>query len=79
MQSGLSCSSHHSTVALCWWPHDSRVLMPEYLTVLIDQAAQERTNRTVISHERTSVHFLVLPGSLFSFTEITEFLYISLI
>jgi len=35
-------------------------------------AAQEWTNRTLISHERMSVHFLVLPGSLLSFTEITE-------
>ena len=44
-------------------------------------SAQEWTNRTLISHERTSVHFLVLPvpGSLFSFTEITEYTYISLI
>jgi len=41
--------------------------------------AQELTNRTLISHERTIVHFLVLPGSLFSFTEITEYIYISLI
>jgi len=28
-------------------------------------SAQEWTNRTLIGHERTSVHFLVLPGSLF--------------
>jgi len=38
-----------------------------------------RSNRTLISHERTSVHFLVLPGSLLSFIEITEYTYISLI
>ena len=31
--------------------------------------------RTLISHERTSVHFLVLPASLVSFTEITEYTY----
>jgi len=43
------------------------------------ESAQEWTNRTLISHERTSVHFLVLPGSLLSFTEITEYTYISLI
>jgi len=43
------------------------------------ETAQEWTDRTLISHERTSVHFLVLPGSLFSFTEITELTYISLI
>jgi len=42
-------------------------------------SAQEWTNRTLISHERTSVHFLVLPGSQLSFTEITEYTYISLI
>jgi len=34
-------------------------------------AAQEWTIRTLISHERTSVQFLVLPGSLLPFTEIT--------
>jgi len=38
------------------------------------QAAQECTNCTLISHERTSVHFLVLPDSLSSITEITEYL-----
>jgi len=43
------------------------------------KTAQYRTNRTLFSHERTSVHFLVLPGSLLSFTEITEYTYISLI
>ena len=43
------------------------------------EAAQEWTNRTLISHERTSVHFLVLPGSLLSITEITEYTYFSLI
>jgi len=41
--------------------------------------AQEWTNRTLISHEQTSVHFLVMPGSLLSITEITEYTYISLI
>ena len=41
-------------------------------------SAQEWTNRTLISHE-LSVHFLVLPGSLLSITEITEYTYISLI
>jgi len=40
-------------------------------------SAQEWTNRTLISHERTSVHFLVLPGSQLSFAEITEYTYIS--
>ena len=40
---------------------------------------QEWTKRNLISHERTSVHFLVLPGSLLSFTEITEYTYTSLI
>jgi len=37
--------------------------------------AQEWTNRTEISH----VHFLELPCSLVSITEITEYLYFSLI
>jgi len=41
--------------------------------------AQEWTNRTLISHEQTSVHFLVLPGRLLSFTDITEYTYISLL
>jgi len=40
-------------------------------------AAQEWTNRTLAVHERTSVHFLVLPGSFFSITEITEYRYFS--
>jgi len=40
-------------------------------------SAQEWTNRTPISHERTNVHFLVLPGSLFSITEITEYTHFS--
>ena len=35
------------------------------------ESAQEWTNRTLAVHERTSVHFLVLPGSLLSITEIT--------
>jgi len=42
-------------------------------------SAQEWTHRIVISHERTSVNFLVLPGSLLSITEITEYTYFSLI
>ena len=41
------------------------------------QAAQEWTNRTLAVHELTSVHFLVLPGSLLSITEITEYRYFS--
>jgi len=41
--------------------------------------AQKWTNRTPISHERTSVHFLVLPGSLLTLTEIPECTYFSLI
>ena len=45
----------------------------------VTYAAHEWTNRTLISHERTSVHFLVLPGSLLSITEITEYTYFSLI
>jgi|AntRauMFilla1563_2_1112583.scaffolds.fasta_scaffold10502_1 hypothetical protein len=40
------------------------------------QVRPRMDNRTLISHERTSVHFLVLAGSVFS---ITEFTYFSLI
>jgi len=39
--------------------------------------AQEWTHRTLTVHERMSVHFLVLPGSLLSITEITEYRYFS--
>ena len=42
-----------------------------------EQTTQEWTNRTLAVHERTSVHFLVLPGSLLSITEITEYRYFS--
>jgi len=41
------------------------------------RTAQEWTNRTLAVHELTSVHFLVLPGSLLSITEITEYRYFS--
>ena len=41
------------------------------------RAAQGWTNRTLAVHERTSVHFLVLPGSLLSITEIAEYRYFS--
>jgi len=41
-------------------------------------AAQKWINRPLMSHEQTSVHFLVLPGSQLSFTEITEYTNISL-
>ena len=40
-------------------------------------SAQEWTNCNLAVHERTSVHFLVLPGSLLSITEITEYRYFS--
>jgi len=42
-------------------------------------ASKEWTNRTLISHDQASVHILVLPGSLLSITEITEYTYFSLI
>jgi len=42
-------------------------------------SAQEWTNRTLAVHEQTSVHFLVLPGSLLSITDITEYRYFSLL
>ena len=50
-----------ATSFLIWVVSSSRV-----------KAAQEWTNRTPISHEHTSVHFLVLPGSLLSITKITQ-------
>ena len=40
-------------------------------------SAQGWTNCTLAVHKRTSVHFLVLPGSLLSITEITEYRYFS--
>ena len=39
--------------------------------------AQGWTNRTLAVHERMGVHFLVLPGSLLSIIEITEYRYCS--
>jgi len=41
-------------------------------------AAQGWSNRTLIGHKRAIVHFVVLPGSLFSSTDITEYTYSSL-
>jgi len=40
---------------------------------------QPKENRTLISHERVDSRFLVLPGSEFIFTEITEYIYLCLI
>jgi len=42
-------------------------------------SAQAWRNRTLIGHELTIVHFLVLPGSLLPITEMTEYLYFSVI
>jgi len=42
-------------------------------------SAQGWRNRTLIGHERAIVHFFVLPGSLLSITEITEYIHFSLI
>jgi len=42
-----------------------------------EKTAQGWTNRTLAVLERTSVHFLVLPGSLLSITEISEYRYFS--
>jgi len=50
-----------------------------FVSFTLSTSAQEWTNRTPISHERTSVHSLELPGSLLSITEITEYRYFSLI
>ena len=68
----------HSYVTSRTWLHERWCShLPHCLRSLV--SAQEWTNRTLISHERTSGHFLVLPGSLLSFTEITEYTYISLV
>ena len=34
---------------------------------------------TLVVHERVDCQFLVLPGSLFIFTEITEYIYFTLL
>jgi len=41
-------------------------------------AAQEWTNHTPNATNKSIVHFLLLPGSQSSFTEITEYVYFSL-
>jgi len=41
--------------------------------------AQESTNRTPNATNKSIPHFLLLPGSECSFTEITEYVYFSLI
>jgi len=41
--------------------------------------AQEQTNRTPNATNWSIAHFLLLPGSQSSFTEITEYVYFSLI
>ena len=43
-----------------------------HMNMHINTAAQEWTNRTLAVHERVNSRFLVLPGSLSIFTEITE-------
>jgi len=66
-----------------WWVLDELliIIISCWITHIMSPSwtAQEWTNRTSISHERTSVHSLVLPGSLLSITEITEYTYFSLI
>jgi len=49
------------------------------LNPFVADPAQEWTNRTLISFERTVVNFLVLPGRLFSISEITEYTYFRLL
>jgi len=70
--------TNHVKRELCV-PKETYVKQDWYKSDLSRGSAQEWTNRTLSSHERTSVHFLVLPGSLLSITEITEYTYISLI
>jgi len=43
-----------------------------------DPSTQGWRNCTLIGHERRNIRFLVLPGSLSVFTEITEYTYFSL-
>jgi len=42
------------------------------------EAAQELKDRTQNATNKSIVHFLVLPGSQSSFTEITEYIYFNL-
>ena len=46
---------------------------------LLYRAAQEWTNRTPNATNKSIVHFLLLPGSQFSFIEITQYVYFSVI
>ena len=50
---------------------------PQYDYSILGRNAQGWINRTLIDHERAIVHFLVLLGSLWSITEITEYTYFS--
>jgi len=51
---------------------------PNINTNIHEGATQEWTNRTLAVHERSDSLLLVLPGSEFSITEITEYSYFSL-
>jgi len=54
-------------------------LCEAYLYICMYAPAQEWTNRTPNATNKSIPHFLVLPGSESSFTEITEYIYFSLI
>jgi len=54
-----------------------RIFHMNYTYILLP--TQGWSNRTLIGHEQAIVHFLVVPGSLFSITEITEYTYSSLL
>jgi len=49
------------------------ILLENILRSELYSTAQGWTTCPLAVHERTSVHFLVLPGSLLSITEITEY------
>jgi len=74
-------TSWHTAIWLIplWMCHIAHVTASRQRWMGHGTPAQEWTDRTPISHERTSVHSLVLPGSQSSFTEITEYTYVSLI
>ena len=57
----------------CWNNEVRRIDEVQYhQKCSIDQSAQEWTNRTPNATNKSIVHFLLLPGSQSSFTEITE-------
>jgi len=70
----VTCHTHIITHDLphTWHPHVCS-------KVIRNDTAQEWTNRTPNATNESIVHFLLLPGSQSSFTEITEYMYFSLV